>query len=106
MNKEAENIPQKTKTQKAKHQKAMMRNGKYLVEVDSDAVDDIIAFSLKSHLLMLKNDMQMRKEGGGFGFWSSDPKEDVKEYKRMIKAMQNVLWYYSGEETDDYPSKT
>lgn len=94
MNKEADNNPQKA-------QKAMMRNGKYLVEVDSDAVDDMIAFSLKTHLVMLMNDMQLRKEGGGLGFWSSDPKEDLKEYKRMIKAMQKVLWYYSGEETAD-----
>ena len=86
--------------------KSMMRNGKYLVEVDPEAVDDLIVFNLKTHLAMLKNDMKRRKVGEGLSFWSSDPKEDVKQYKRMIKAFKKVLWYYSGEETDDYPKKT
>ena len=86
--------------------KTMMRNGKYLVDLDPDTVDYLIAFSLKMHLEMLKSDMQRRKKGEGLGFWSSDPDEDVKEYKRMIKAFEKVLWYYSGEQTEDYPRKT
>lgn len=84
--------------------KTMMRNGKYLVEVDPETVDDLIVFNLKTHLVMLKNDMKRRKKGDGLGFWSSNPDEDVKEYKRMVKAFEKVLWYYSGEETDDYPN--
>lgn len=89
----------------SKPNKAMMRSGKYLVEVDEDSADEIIAFSLKSHLVLLKKDLKSRKKGYGIGFWSSNPEEDVKEYKRMIKAFEKVLWYYSGEETEDYPRK-
>ena len=86
-------------------QKAMMRNGNFLVEVDAEEVDALIAFSMKTDLEVLANDMQKRKLGEGLGFWSSDPKEDVKQFKRMIKAFKRVLWYYTGEHSELFEPK-
>lgn len=67
---------------------------KFTVELDYDAVYNIVVQVLKDQHRSLTNDLEKRKDGREtLGIFSSDKEEDIFEIQRYLNAIETVLSY-------------
>lgn len=67
-----------------------------LVEIKDEAVSDVVRQDLLGLLAGLKQDLQRHKDGKWCAIFTTNKKEDVKQIKAMISAIEVVLSYYGG----------
>jgi hypothetical protein len=67
---------------------------KVMVELDYDAVDDIVKYQLRSLRDNLKDDLSRRKEDKGMAIFETDKEADIILMKEHIEAFNVVLRYY------------
>jgi hypothetical protein len=67
---------------------------KVTVELDWDAVDDIVRKGLRSLRNNLKDDLKKRKNGTGMAIFESDKTADIALIKEHIEAFNLILCYY------------
>ena len=71
---------------------------KVTVELDWDAVDDIVRKGLRSLRNNLKDDLKKRKNGTGMAIFESDKTADIALIKEHIEAFNLILRYYGGKD--------
>jgi hypothetical protein len=67
---------------------------KVTVELDYDAVDDIVKQQLCSLRDDLKDDLERRKEDNGMAIFEIDKEADIILMKEHIEAFNLILRYY------------
>jgi len=67
---------------------------KVTVELDYDAVDDIVKQQLRSLRDYLKDDLERRKEDNGMAIFEIDKEADIILMKEHIEAFNLILRYY------------
>ena len=67
---------------------------KVTVELDYDAVDDIVKQQLCSLRDNLKDDLERRKEDNGMAIFEIDKEADIILMKEHIEAFNVILRYY------------
>jgi hypothetical protein len=67
---------------------------KVTVELDYDAVDDIVKQQLRSLRDYLKDDLERRKEDNGMAIFETDKEADIILMKEHIEAFNVILRYY------------
>lgn len=67
---------------------------KVTVELDYDAVDDIVKQQLRSLRDYLKDDLERRKEDNGMAIFEIDKEADIILMKEHIEAFNVILRYY------------
>jgi hypothetical protein len=67
---------------------------KVTVELDYDAVDDIVKQQLCSLRDNLKDDLERRKEDNGMAIFEIDKEADIILMKEHIEAFNLILRYY------------
>jgi len=67
---------------------------KVTVELDYDAVDDIVKQQLCSLRDNLKDDLERRKEDNGMAIFETDKEADIILMKEHIEAFNVILRYY------------
>ena len=67
---------------------------KVMVELDWDAVDDIVKQQLRSLRDYLKDDLERRKEDNGMAIFETDKEADIILIKEHIEAFNVILRYY------------
>jgi hypothetical protein len=67
---------------------------KVTVELDYDAVDDIVKQQLRSLRDNLKDDLERRKEDNGMAIFETDKEADIILMKEHIEAFNLILRYY------------
>jgi hypothetical protein len=67
---------------------------KVTVELDYDAVDDIVKQQLRSLRDYLKDDLERRKEDNGMAIFETDKEADIILMKEHIEAFNLILRYY------------
>jgi hypothetical protein len=67
---------------------------KVTVELDYDAVDDIVKQQLCSLRDNLKDDLERRKEDNGMAIFETDKEADIILMKEHIEAFNLILRYY------------
>ena len=67
---------------------------KVMVELDYDAVDDIVKQQLCSLRDNLKDDLERRKEDNGMAIFEIDKEADIILMKEHIEAFNLILRYY------------
>ena len=67
---------------------------KVTVELDSDAVDDIIQTELQSAYESLKQDLVNRAEGRGYAIFHKDEAKDIAEIAEHMYCLEVVMNYY------------
>jgi hypothetical protein len=72
---------------------------KVMVELDWDAVDDIVKQQLRSLRDNLKDDLERRKEDKGIAVFEVDKTTDIALIKEHVEAFNLILRYY-GEKND------
>ncbi len=72
---------------------------KVMVELDWDAVDDIVKQQLRSLRDNLKDDLERRKEDKGIAVFEIDKTTDIALIKEHVEAFNLILRYY-GEKND------
>ena len=68
----------------------------YLVPIEADTMDDIIATCLKETLASLKRDIKKVDETNQGFVFDLDPTEDKIELLAHIQALKLVIDYYGG----------
>jgi len=72
---------------------------KVMVELDWDAVDDIVKQQLRSLRDNLKDDLERRKEDKGIAIFEVDKTTDIALIKEHVEAFNLILRYY-GEKNE------
>jgi ribosomal protein S8 len=67
---------------------------KVTVELDYDAVDNIVKQELRSLRETLKEDLKKRKNGTGIAIFEVDKTTDVALIKEHVEAFNLILRYY------------
>jgi hypothetical protein len=67
---------------------------KVMVELDWDAVDDIVKQQLRSLRDNLKDDLKRRKEDKGIAIFEVDKTTDIALIKEHVEAFNLILRYY------------
>lgn len=67
---------------------------KVMVELDYDAVDDIVKQQLRSLRDNLKDDLALRKKDKGMAIFDTDKTTDVALLKEHVEAFNLILRYY------------
>ena len=67
---------------------------KVMVELDYDAVDDIVKQQLRSLRDNLKDDLALRKKDKGMAIFDTDKTTDVALIKEHVEAFNLILRYY------------
>jgi hypothetical protein len=67
---------------------------KVTVELDYDAVDDIVKQQLRILRDYLKDDLERRKEDNGMAIFETDKEADIILMKEHIEAFNLILRYY------------
>jgi hypothetical protein len=67
---------------------------KVMVELDYDAVDDIVKQQLRSLRDNLKDDLALRKKDKGMAIFDTDKTTDIALIKEHVEAFNLILRYY------------
>jgi predicted methyltransferase len=71
------------------------------IEVDAELASKFVAEELKYAIECFERDIRANESGEGYlPVFETDPKEDLKAMKKMLKALKRVRTYYTvpGEE--------